>query len=312
METYVGIDVAKATLEVGVHPEGTTSSYPQTTQGHRRLVKRLRNLQPERIAVEGTGGYERALVTALQEAGLPVVVVNPRQVRDFAKATGTLAKTDPIDALLIARFIKTITLPVTAIRRANVRALEALVTRRRQVVDLLTQDKNRRDHATPQTAASQQRIQQALRQEQGILEAEIDQLIRADPAMVVLRELLESTPGIGPVSAQILIARLPELGSLSRRQIAALVGVAPTIHQSGALSKRGTIQGGRRDVRDVLFIAAMSAIRFNPVIKTFYDRLRADHKPHKVALIACVRKLLVILNAMVRDGVAWNPETAIS
>ncbi|MBX3072032.1 MAG: IS110 family transposase [Thermomicrobiales bacterium] len=310
MERYVGIDVAKATLEVGLYPEGTTNSYPQTIAGHRRLVKRLRDLQPARIAVEGTGGYERTLVVALQEARLPVVVVNPRQVRSFAKALGILAKTDTKDALVIARYINTTTLPVTAIRSANVRALEALVTRRRQVIHMLTEDTNRRDHVTPQTAASQQRIQQALQGEQETLEAQIDQLIQADPAVVLLQDLLESTPGIGPVTAQMLIARLPELGTLSRRQIAALVGVAPTVHQSGALAKRGMIQGGRRDVRDTLFMAAMSAIRFNPVIKPFYDRLRANHKPHKVAMVACVRKLLVILNAMVRDGVAWNPETA--
>ena len=311
METSVGIDVAKAELVVGVDPDGVTGSYPQTRQGHQQLVKRMRTVQPERIAVEGTGGYERAVVVALQEAGLPVVVVNPRQVRDFAKATGKLAKTDPIDALVIAHFVKTVPLPLTAIRSANVRALEALMTRRRQVVGMLTQDKNRRDHVTPQTQASQQRIRHAFQEEQAILEGEIAQLIAADPALDIVRELLESTPGIGRINAQTLLARLPELGTLSRRQIAALVGVAPTTHQSGAASRRGTIRGGRGDVRAVLYMATFSAVQHNPVIKTFYERLIANHKTPKVAMVACMRKLLVILNAMVRDGVAWNPEVAI-
>lgn len=312
METYVGIDVAKATLEVGFDPDGVTRSYAQTRRGHTSLVKRLRKVRPERIAVEGTGGYERALVMALQDAELPVVVVNPRQVRDFAKATGTLAKTDPIDALLIAKFVKTVTLPVTAIRSANVRALEALMTRRRQVVHMLTQEKNRRDHVTPQTQASQDRLQQALQQEAAILEAEIVQLIRLDPAMDVVRELLQSTPGIGAANARTMLARLPELGTLSRRQIAALVGVAPTTHQSGASSRRGTIQGGRGDVRSMLYMATLSAVRHNSVIKTFYERLLANHKTHKVAIVACMRKLLVILNAMVRDHNAWSPEVAVA
>lgn len=311
METYVGIDVAKAELVVGFDPDGGTRSYPQTRQGHQRLVNRLRKLHPERVAVEGTGGYERAVVVAMQEAGLPVVVVNPRQVRDFAKAMGTLAKTDPIDALLIARFIKTITLPLTAIRSANVRALEALITRRRQLLGMLTQDTNQAEHVTPHTRASHERIQQALRQEQELLESEIAQVVQTDPALAKLRALLQSTPGVGPVCTQTMLARLPELGTLSRRQIAALVGLAPTTHQSGASSRRGTTQGGRADVRHVLYMATFSAIHCNPVIKTFYDRLIANHKTRKVAMVACMRKLLVILNAMVRDGVAWNPEVAI-
>ncbi|MBX3070046.1 MAG: transposase [Thermomicrobiales bacterium] len=308
--TTVGIDVHKASVMVGVRPEGVTTAFPQTTQGHHHLQAYLEGLQPERIVVEATGGYHRGLMVVLQEAGLPVQLVNPRQVHHFATAMARQAKTDPIDALILAHFAEVATLPTPVQRCANERVLQVVAERRRQVQRMRVAELNRRDHQTPQTADSLQRTLAFLDAELAQLDAELATLTAEDATLQHKQTLLQSMPGVGRVTALTLCADFPELGTLSGRQAAALAGVAPTTIESGATKRTGAIQGGRAAVRTALFVATLSAIRFNTVIKTFFARLIAAGKPPKAARIACCRKMLVILNAMVRDDVMWTPKEA--
>jgi transposase len=305
---FVGIDVAKDGLDVHVRPTGEAFRIVRDDAGLAGLAERLARLRPALVALEATGGYEVTVAAALASAGLPVAVINPRQIRDFARATGQLAKTDALDARVIAAFAEAVRPVVRALPDEQARTLGELVTRRRQLVDMYGAELNRRrlvrdPQVQQQLAAHLRWLEQALAD----LERELRQTIRATPVWRDTEDLLRSVPGIGPVTAFTLLADLPELGRLPRRQIAALVGVAPFNHDSGTLRGRRTVSGGRADVRRVLYMATVSAIRRNPIIGAFYRRLRASGHPAKVAITAAMRKLITILNAILRDHRPWQP-----
>lgn len=305
---FVGIDVAKANLDVAERPETPPLRLPNDEPGITALVERLTVAPPTLIVLEATGGLEGPVVAALSAAGLAVAVVNPRQVRDFAKAVGHLAKTDALDAQVLAHFAEAIRptpRPLPAVER---QALAALLTRRRQIVTMLVAEQQR---LGPAAMALRPRIEAHiawLRQERDDLDRELQQQIRQSPAWRADDELLQSVPGVGPVLATTLIADLPELGRLDRKQIAALVGVAPFNCESGILRGRRIIWGGRAQVRAALWMGTLVAVQHNPVIRAFYARLLAAGKPKKVALTACMHKLLTILNALLRQRTAWNPD----
>ena len=307
---YVGIDVARERLDVSVGGEGKAWQVGNDAAGIGALRERLVELEPVGIVLEATGGLERALVAALGAAELPVSVVNPRQVRDFARATGRLAKTDVIDAGLLARFGEALKPEVRPLPDAQTQALRGMVARRRQVVEMLTAERNRVPQATPWVRRQLQRHIAGLRRQLAALDREVATLIQASPVWRARDNLLRSVPGIGTVTASLLVAALPELGRLNRKQIAALVGVAPHNRDSGSYRGKRSVWGGRAPVRASLYMAALVATRFNPVIKTFYARLCAAGKPKKVALTACMRKLLTILNRMLHTQSSWNPATA--
>ena len=307
---YVGIDVARDRLDVSVGGEGKAWQVGNDAAGIGALRERLVALEPVGIVLEATGGLERALVAALGAAELPVSVVNPRQVRDFARATGRLAKTDVIDAGLLARFGEALKPEVRPLPDAQTQALRGMVARRRQVVEMLTAERNRVPQATPWVRRQLQRHIAGLRRQLAALDREVATLIQASPVWRARDNLLRSVPGIGTVTASLLVAALPELGRLNRKQIAALVGVAPHNRDSGSYRGKRSVWGGRAPVRASLYMAALVATRFNPVIKTFYARLCAAGKPKKVALTACMRKLLTILNRMLHTQSPWNPATA--
>ena len=306
----IGIDVAKATLDVWAAPEGVGWSVPNDAAGIAGLVEQVRARAASVVVVEATGGYEYAAVAALSLAGLPVAVVNPRQVRDFARATGRLAKTDRIDAQVLARFGAAVRPEPRPLPSEEVRALDALVTRRRQVRDMLQAERNRRDLAREPVAQGIREHVAWLERQLAALDDDLRRLIEASPVWHAKADLLRSVPGIGPTTAFTLLAELPELGSLSGRELAALVGVAPFARDSGTLRGKRAIWGGRAPVRTVLYMATLSASRHNPSLKAFYRRLLDAGKAKKLALIACLRKLLVILNAMVAHGTPWDPELA--
>ena len=310
---FIGIDVAKATLDVAELPGSAGGQrFPNDEAGHRQLLERVaRHGAAARVVLEATGGYERAVVAALAAAGVQVVLVNPRQVRDFARATGQLAKTDRLDAQVLARFAERVRPAPRPLPDEATQVLRELVTRRQQVLAMLGAEQQRASHAR---AAALRRaigrhiawLQRQLRQ----LDDDLDDQIRHSPLWRAQEDLLRSVPGIGPVVSQVLLAELPELGSLTRKQIAALVGLAPLARDSGTLRGRRTIWGGRAPVRRVLYMAALVAVRWNPVIRACYARLRTAGKPAKLALIACARKLLVILNAILRAQRPWASEVA--
>jgi transposase len=270
------------------------------------LVRRLVALAPERVVVESTGGYERTLVAKLAEAGLPVVVVNPRRVRSFGQAMGILAKTDAIDARLLALFGEKTEPPVRPILQGRARLLADLVARRRQLVTLVVAEKNRRETAPPPVRRSIQATLDALTKELRRLERRIDQALHEDAETAELSALLQSVPSVGPGVARTLLVDLPELDHLGRREIASLVGVAPFARDSGKVRGLRRIRGGRASVRTVLYLAAMTGARFNPVLRDLYQRLRHAGKPPKLAFVAVARKLLTILNAIARDRRAWQ------
>lgn len=304
---YVGIDVSKAQLDVALLPSAECWSEPNDEAGISRLVQHLESLAPALIVLEATGRLERPLTTALVHVQLPVVVVNPRQARDFARATGQLAKTDRIDAAVLALFAERVRPEVRELADEALQELDALMTRRRQLLEMITAEHNR---SLVAPRAVQRRIQthvKWLRRELEGVDAELDQAIQKSPVWRATESLLRSVPGVGPVLSRTLIAELPELGRLSRREVAALVGVTPLNRDSGSLRGRRITGGGRAPVRAALYMAVVSATRFNPVVRAFYRRLRAQGKPAKVALTACMRKLLVILNSMVRSGTLWCP-----
>lgn len=305
-----GIDVAKATLDVWVEPEGAGWSTGNDPVGIAGLVEALRARAGARVVLEATGGYEYAAVAALSLAGLPVVVVNPRQARDFARATGQLAKTDRLDARILARFGAAIRPEPRALPASAVRELEAVVTRRRQLLEMLQAERNRRLLARGTVAERLGRHIDWLEREVTEIDRELRDRIEASPLWRAKEELLRSVPGVGPTTAFTLLAELPELGTLSGRQIAALVGVAPFARDSGTLRGQRAIWGGRAAVRTALYMATLAATRHNPRLRAAYRRLRAAGKPPKVALIACLRKLLVILNAIVAHGTPWDPDLA--
>jgi len=310
-ELFVGIDVAKDTLEVHERPSGAGVTVTNDEQGLRELVGRWAPRAPALIVLEATGGYEVVVAATLTSAGLPVAVVNPRQIRDFARATGQLAKTDALDAAVIARFADAVRPPVRPLAPGTAQALGELVARRRQLVDMLGAERNRqaqvRDRAVQrQIGAHVKWLTKALAE----LDRDLQDTIRASPVWRETEELLRSVPAIGPVTAHTLIAEVPELGHLGRHQIAALMGVAPLNRDSGTFRGRRMICGGRASVRRVLYMAALVAVRYNPRIAAFYARLTAAGRPKKVALVAATRKLLTILNAILRAHRPWQPEIA--
>lgn len=307
---FVGIDVAKATLDVAVSPTAERWTLAYTEREVAGLVTRLTSLHPALVVLEATGGLEGPLVGALATAGLPVVVVNPRQVRDFAKATGTLAKTDALDAAVLAHFAAAVRPTPRPLPDAATQALAALVTRRRQLVGMLTAERNRLAQAPRALRAEIQGHITWLQRRLGRLDEDLNQAIRTSPAWRAQDDLLQSAPGVGPVLARTLLASLPELGTLNRKAIAALVGVAPLNRDSGTFRGRRRVWGGRAAVRAVLYMGTLVAVRHNPVLRAFYQRLRAAGKLPKVALTACMRKLLTILNAMVKHQQRWNPAYA--
>jgi transposase len=305
--SFIGIDVAKAHLDVHVHPTGEPFRVTSDDAGLAALLTRVRALSPTLIVLEATGGYEVRVAAVLASAGLPVAVVNPRQIRDFARATGRLAKTDTLDARVIALFADAVRPTPRPLADAQAQALGELIARRRQLVDMLVAEKNRRRllrerrlqrHLDAHIAW----LEEALRR----LDHDLTTLVRSTPIWREADDLLQSVPGIGPVTACTLIADLPELGRLDRRRIAALAGLAPFARDSGIFRGRRMIAGGRAPVRRVLYMATLAAIQHNPVIRRFHQRLVTAGRPAKLAHTAAMRKLLTILNAMLRDHRPWQ------
>jgi len=303
---FVGIDVCKAQLDVAIRPSGEEESFANDKVGIKALVKRLAKIGPTLIVLEATGGYERQVTRALVSADLPVVVVNPRQVRDFAKATGQLAKTDSIDAAVLAHFAEVIRPELRPLPDVVTLELRALTTRRRQILEMIAAENNR---LAMTSKAVRKHIDAHVHWlEQGLerVEKDLDRSIKQSPIWKENDELLRSAKGIGPVTSHTLLAELPELGTLNRKQISALVGVAPFNRDSGSLKGRRSIWGGRAPVRCALYMATLVATRRNPVIRDFYKRLKAKGKPFKVALVACMRRLLTILNSMIKHKTYWS------
>jgi transposase len=307
-QVFVGIDVAKAQLDIALRPTGERWAVTNDAPGIAALVTRLQAVQPTLIVLEATGGYHRAVVAALAAAALPLVVMNPRQVRDFAKATGQLAKTDVLDARAVAHFAEAVRPAPRPLPDAQTEELRALLARRRQLIAMRTTEQNRLENVSRRLRADieahiawlNQRVAAAA------LDDVLDTTLRASPVWRERQTLYRSVPGIGPVCARTLLFDLPELGTLSRQRIAALVGVAPFNRDSGTLRGTRTTWGGRAHVRATLYMSALVAVRYNPVLKAFYQRLCAAGKAKKVALTACMRKLLTILNAMVKHQKPWH------
>ena len=305
---WVGIDVSKDRLDVHVLPEGAAFAVARNGDGLADLVKRLVGLAPERVAVEATGGFETVVAAALAAAGLPLVVVNPAQVRHFAQALGQRAKTDPIDALMIARFVEATRPELRPLADEATQLLADLVARRRQIIEMIVAEKNReRRTAVKRIRKSIARLIAALQKELTEIDGEIDTGVRGSPAWREKEDLLASVPGVGAVTARTLIAELPELGRLDNKRIASLAGLAPYTRQSGQWKGKCMIGGGRKTVRSALFLAALTACRHNPTLRAFRQRLVDAGKPKMVAVIAVARKLLTILNAILRDGKPWQP-----
>jgi len=303
----VGIDVSKDRLDVALRPSGEIFAVERNASGLDRLIERLRQLAPRIVALEATGGFETVAAAALASASLPVVVVNPVQIRAFAKALGQRAKTDPIDAAVIAHFAEATRPEPRPLPDEATRLLADLVARRRQIIEMIGAERQREKRTSmPRLRKSIGRVVGMLEKELAGLDADMDDAVRGSPAWREKEDLLASVPGIGTTIARTLIADLPELGTLSRKQVAALAGLAPFARQSGQWRGRSFIGGGRASVRTALFMGALVAMRHNPVLKGFFERLRAAGKPKMVALIAVARKLLTILNAMVRDNKRWQ------
>jgi len=303
----VGIDVSKDRLDVHVHPSGEAFGVTRNAEGLEELNARLAPLGAWAVAVEATGGFESVVAASLSGAGLPVIVVNPAQVRAFAKALGKRAKTDPIDAAVIARFVEATKPQIRPLPDADTQLLAELVARRRQIIQMIVAERQReKQMANRRLKKSVARLILALSKELNELDAGIDEAVRGSPAWREKEDLLKSVPGVGPIVARTLIAEMPELGQLDRRQVASLAGLAPWTRQSGKWRGRSFTGGGRCTVRTAIFMAAMVARRCNPVLKTFYQRLIEAGKPKMVAIIAVARKLLTILNAIIRDKTPWQ------
>lgn len=303
---WVGIDVSKATLDVYIRPLGITLKVANTELEISKLVEELKSYDLNLIVIEATGGLETEVIIQLQAALLPVALINPRQGRDFAKATGKLAKTDAIDAQILAHFGEAMKPKVLAIESESARQLRELMSRRRQLVEMQTAEKNRRTRTRGQALADIEEHIEYLEQRLEKLNQEIEQLTQTNQEWIDKVNLLKTTPGIGPVISTTLVSDLPELGRLTAKQISRLVGVAPINHDSGQHKGKRMIQGGRAHIRATLYMGAVVAMRHNPVIKAFYERLVGRGKSKKLALTACVRKILVILNAMVRQNQPWQ------
>ena len=306
---YVGVDVAKARLDVALRPTDDRWEIFHDQKGVAKLVSQIEALDPAMVLLEATGGLELSLVAALAAAALPVVVVNPRQVRDFARATGKLAKTDSLDAAILAHFAEAVQPPVRPLRDADTQALNSLAARRHQVMAMRVSEKNRLSAVAPNIRSRIEAHIAWLEQELDDLDKTLKQTLRGSPIWQEKDDLLRSVPGVGPQLSLALLAYLPELGTLDRRQIAALVGVAPYNRDSGTLRGKRTVWGGRGRVRAALYMGALVASRHNPVITDLYQRLLAAGKPKKLALTACMRKLLTILNSILRHGSPWRNTT---
>ena len=302
----IGIDVAKGHLDVAVRPDAIQFSVSYDEAGLTQLLERLRPLEPTLVVLEATGGLEMPLTAALAAGGFPVVVVNPRQVRDFAKATGRLAKTDALDAEVLAQFASSVAPLPRPLPDAETQKLAALLGRRRQLIEMLTAEKNRLSHAGPAVRRDILAHITWLERRLRAVDTDLASAIRQSPVWREKDDLLQSTPGVGPVLSQTLLASLPELGTLNRKQISALVGVAPLNRDSGLMRGKRTVWGGRAQIRTVLYMSTVAAVRHNPVIRAFFKRLRTGGKPVKVALTACMHKLLIILNAMLKHRTPWR------
>lgn len=304
---FVGIDVSKDRLDVHLCPSGEVFATPRNGEGLAALLERLGALPVELVVLEATGGFETVVAAALAGARLPLAVVNPRQIRDFARATGRLAKTDALDAAVIARFAEAVRPEPRPLPDAEAQALGEMVARRRQIVETMVAERNRRRHLTqPRLVKGVDRVLALLQAELSGIESDIDGAVRKTPAWREREDLLRSVPSIGPAVARTLIAELPELGALDRRKIASLVGLAPVNRDSGTLRGRRAIAGGRATVRAALFMSVMVAIRHKLPLQATYERLRKAGKPPKVAIVACMRKLLTIANAIIRDAKPWQ------
>jgi transposase len=304
---FVGLDVGKANVDVHLHPLGQAWRITRDAPGLDQLCQRLHEVSPNLIVLEATGGFERVVLATLAGAGLPVVMVNPRQIRDFARASGRLAKTDRLDAAIIARFAEAIRPELRPLPEQASRDFAELAARRRQLVEMISAEGMRAQQAVHSKV--RKHLQEHLvwlNKELTQLDGDLDAAVRASPRWLEVSEILTSVPGVGPVVARTLLADLAEIGTLDRRQIAALAGVAPVAHDSGRHRGQRHIAGGRGSVRAALFMASWVATRCNPVIGAFYRRLIANGKPRKVALVACMRKLLTILNTMVKKGTKWD------
>jgi transposase len=315
IKVYAGIDVSKARLDIALRPTGDRFEEANDQAGIDSLVARLETARPTLVVLEATGGLERPVAGALAAAGIPVAVVNPRQARDFARATGKLAKTDKIDAQILARFGEAVRPEPRPIPEREAREFSAILARRRQIIDMLTAENNRLGSMTSKPV--KKRIEahvKWLERELSRTEEDLDETIRASDAWRKNEALLKSVPGVGPVLARTLLAELPELGAgeIMPKQLAALVGVAPLNRDSGTLRGRRTTWGGREQVRAVLYMGALVATRYNPTIKEFYERLCSKGKPKMVALVACMRKLLVILNAILKNHTPWRSSHALT
>ncbi len=310
-ESFVGIDVSKTRLDVCIVPCGTSRQVAYDETGVEQLVRHLQDLRPTLIVLEATGGMETFIATSLASRGLAVAVVNPRQVRDFAKASGRLAKTDRVDAAVLATFAQAIRPPTRPLKDEDSRALEELLKRRRQLIEMRVQERQRLDTAVSKA------MKQSLMDHIQWLDKQIDDVdrdlkrrLRQSPVWRAKDDLLKTIPGVGPVTTLTMLAKCPELGTLNRRQIASLVGVAPLANDSGQRRGKRFIWGGRAEVRAVLYMATLSAMRCNAVIQAFAARLRQAGKPPKVVIVACMRKLLTIMNAMIKNNTPWTPKVA--
>lgn len=307
-QVFIGVDIAKDKVDVHIRPAGESFALPRTTEALAFLAERLAALKPVLIVMEATGGFEVTVAAALAAAQLPLAVVNPRQIRDFARATGKLAKTDALDAAAIAHFAEAVRPEARPLPNEDALLLGELVSRRRQIIEMLTAEGNRQRQARSKAIGrSIERHIRLLKEQLQDIDNQLDDHVRGSPVWRQADDLLQSVPGIGNAVARTLLAELPELGRLNPKQIAALVGVAPMNRESGTWRGKRTIAGGRACVRAALYMAALVASRRNPVIAAFYQRLRQAGKPAKVALTACMRKLLVILNAILRDQKPWQP-----
>jgi transposase len=310
VEIFVGIDISKAWLDVAVHEGEEAFRANNTDEGIASLVKRLKKLKPTLIVLEPTGGFEKLVMAELTHASLPAVVVNAKRVRDFARATGRFAKTDELDAKVLAHFAAAVRPPVRDLRSEEEEQLTALLTRRKQVLDMLTMEKNRLGTVRAKMRSAIEAHIQWLSKSLKDLDKEIEDFVESTSLWKEKDTLLQSVPGVGPVTSATMLGMLPELGLLNRQEIAALVGVAPVNRDSGKKQGRRRVYGGRADVRSVLYMAALVAKKFNPVIRKFYERLIQHGKEKKVALTACMRKLLVILNAMMHSNQPWRIQAA--
>ena len=307
----LGVDVSKAWLDLATGVDSDVQRHPHDSVGINAVIEQAQAINAQRITVEASGGYQTRLVAALLHAGLPVIVVNPRQVREYARATGQLAKTDQIDARILCGFTLTVQPPLRKLKDQQAEALSALLARRDQLMSMRTAEKNRltlgaRGAVRKNLKAHIQWLDRHLRN----TDRELKQLIEASPAWQAKQNWLTTAPGVGDTTARVLIGQLPELGQLNHKQIAALAGLAPFSCDSGSLRGQRMIWGGRHSVRKALYMATLSAISANPPIRDFYQRLKANGKPSKVAITACMRKLLVVLNAMIRDRKPWMPHAA--